>query len=350
MPNAREESIMNAVKSTITDPDFKVQLPWLLRTTWDTMFSTNDMRESLKVLGRTALHFAFASTFIEVCGGAAAGCTPGMFGVLENCLLSEGVLFELLKKPSHPDARRRVASKGVGTVRDAVHIFVGGLWLDTQGLGKIAPWVHNTFAPSHTNCDRSLPISARQADKADRGKSHHSSEVCALQRIYAFQLAKKPLKVSRTVEALYFDAATPPATPLCPFSPSLGPQPGGDIDDASESSDELFRSSSIPGGATVADVELAKMSLSPHSEEPRPPTVLQSPISLKRKALSDDEDPFIAVAHVPPRTPLASRNLLAVSLPSSPALPVFSNNSPSTRRSLGPLWFPQELNFLCLRR
>ncbi|KAJ7262677.1 hypothetical protein B0H12DRAFT_1069136 [Mycena haematopus] len=42
MPNDREKVIPNAVKSAIVALDFKVQLPWLLRATWDIMLTTND--------------------------------------------------------------------------------------------------------------------------------------------------------------------------------------------------------------------------------------------------------------------------------------------------------------------
>ncbi|KAF7337805.1 hypothetical protein MSAN_02254600 [Mycena sanguinolenta] len=147
MPNPRETFIMNAVKSEIGSPDFKLQLPWLLRTTWDVMLTTNDeVREAFRICGRTALHFAFALAFIEACGGIQEGCILGMFGMLENCLLSEDVLHELMTKPYHAKAPR-ITAKGVGVVRDGVHLFIGGLWHDTQDLGKVVPWVKNTFGP-----------------------------------------------------------------------------------------------------------------------------------------------------------------------------------------------------------
>jgi hypothetical protein len=163
----RERAVLDAVKSTIAQPDFKVQLPWIPPATWNTMLSTNDeVREGYKCLGRALLHLAFAVSFTDACGGLGVGCPVGMFGVrylsyllslslsdvllkaLENCLLSKEVLFEFMKKPCHRHTRLRVASKGVTLIRDTVHIFLDGLRnSDAENLGQILPWVRHVFGP-----------------------------------------------------------------------------------------------------------------------------------------------------------------------------------------------------------
>ncbi|KAJ7238511.1 hypothetical protein B0H12DRAFT_1253807 [Mycena haematopus] len=245
MPNQRETTIKKAVKACTADSTFNIQLPWLLRTTWDTMLSTKDeMREGFKCLGRTALHFAFSLALTET---------------LENCLLSEEVLSELLKKPYRRDARHRVASKGVGAVRDAVHIFVGGL------------------------CR--LPKEARQAGNGNQDRYNHPVEARALRRIYAIQLAKKPFKVSKEMQQTYFDEITPPATPPSPSFPPFGSSIFGDVDDDAESSDSDCAESRSPGnhdGARPAGARLAALAAVPSkSEESRASTALQEPISLK---------------------------------------------------------------------
>jgi hypothetical protein len=54
--------------------------------------------------------------------------------MLENCLLLEKVLFQLIKKLSHPKVTK-ITAKGVSAVRDAFHILVGRLWWDMEHLG-----------------------------------------------------------------------------------------------------------------------------------------------------------------------------------------------------------------------
>ncbi|KAJ7838779.1 hypothetical protein B0H14DRAFT_2588393 [Mycena olivaceomarginata] len=205
----RERAVLDAVKSTTRQRDFKVQLPWIPPATWNTMLSTNDeVREGYKCLGRAALHLAFAVSFMDACGGLGVGCPVGMFGALENCLLSEEVLFELMKKPCHRNTRLRVASKGVTLVRDAVHIFLGGLWnSDTENLGQILPW------------SLSSPLVSRPPKRARNATNNqHPVELRGIQRIYALQFAGRPLKISKAQEEQYFELidsllTTPPASP-----------------------------------------------------------------------------------------------------------------------------------------
>ncbi|KAF7330136.1 hypothetical protein MSAN_02463500 [Mycena sanguinolenta] len=287
------------------------------------MLTTNDeVREAFRICGRTALHFAFALAFTEACGGFQEGCILGMFGMLENCLLSEDILHELMTKPHHSKASR-ITAKGVGVLRAGVHLFIGGLWHDTQDLGKVVPWVKNTFGPLirvAVDAYRSFrsPKKARQASSGDKSKYHPPADLRVIRRMYAMQLARKPFKVSKGVQDLYFEKATPPATPPSPpSSPFASPAftaEGTEIHSTYLGSSE----SSIHDGASLAGIKLANLFISPQPEEqPSTGTALQEPISLKRK-ITDDEDPLIPAARLPPRSPLVSRNLQAVSLPSSP--------------------------------
>ncbi|KAJ6520495.1 hypothetical protein C8R45DRAFT_955363 [Mycena sanguinolenta] len=340
MPNARETFIVHAVKSEIGSPDCKPRLPWLLRTTWDAMLTTNDeVREAFKVAGRTALHFAFALAFTEACGGIDAGCTLGMFGMLENCLLSEEILRELMTKPSHSQAAR-ITAKGVGVVRDGVHLFVGGLWCDTKDLGKVVPWVKNTFAPLIRVAIEAyqsfrVPKKARQASSGQNGKYNPPADLRVVRRMYAMQLARKPFKVSMRVQELYFEKVTPPATP-----PSLSPSSfASPVVDA-----ERTKIHSTYPESSLVGIKLSNLSIPPQPEELSSATALQEPISLKRKLESGHEDRPSPATAAPPRSPLTARNLQAAPLPSSLVPPVFSDKyeSAPTRRSLGGLWSPQD--------
>ncbi|KAF8146436.1 hypothetical protein K438DRAFT_506940 [Mycena galopus ATCC 62051] len=149
-------------------------------------------------MGKSALHFAFSLAFVDACGRVEAGCTTGLFGNLKNCLLSEEVLFELLKKPCNSDARRRIASKGVGTVRDGLYIFVGGLWYDTKDLGKVVPWIKNSFG---SLTSRSMPTGLfdRPRNLARPQKERNTSTIpqpnCA--RYSGCMLCRSPRSLSR---------------------------------------------------------------------------------------------------------------------------------------------------------
>ncbi|KAJ6520480.1 hypothetical protein C8R45DRAFT_61792 [Mycena sanguinolenta] len=84
--------------------------------------------------------------------------------------------------------------------------------------------------PPHSSRDRCSPISPSLQEGSP-------AEVCALQRIYAIQLAKKPFKVSKAVQAMYFEEVKTPATPPSPSSPFFGFQIGGDDEESGD--DEL---------------------------------------------------------------------------------------------------------------
>ncbi|KAJ7819913.1 hypothetical protein B0H14DRAFT_1349478 [Mycena olivaceomarginata] len=315
----RERAVLDAVKSTIAQRDFKVQLPWIPPATWNTMLSTrtnDEVREGYKCLGRAALHLAFAVSFMDACGGLGVGCPVGMFGALENCLLSEEVLFELMKEPCHRNTRLRVASKGVTLVRDAVHIFLGGLWnSDTENLGQILPWVRHVFGPLipvAIEAYRSFrpPKRARNATN-----NQHPVELRGIQRIYALQFAGRPLKISKAQEEQYFELidsllTTPPASPypyLAEEDDELKTDANADdwvnVLQAPSTSSRIY-------GARIAHEPLTALAAGPPTVG-KMSAVLQKPISLKRKNPPDVDDAQEPLAPVvaPPRKPLAQKHL-----------------------------------------
>ncbi|KAF8204171.1 hypothetical protein K438DRAFT_549801 [Mycena galopus ATCC 62051] len=279
------------------------------------------------------------------------GMAGGMFGTLENCLLSEEVLFELMKKPSYRQATR-IAGQGVGAVRDGLHLFVGGLCKDAGDLGKVVPWVKTLFSSLISvamDAYRAFRPTkkSRQATKWGKDKYNPPAELRMIQRMYAMQVAKKPFKASRP---LNFVKATPPSTPSPPPSPSFDSPIDGDMEDELENNNGDDRTpskaSGINGGAAVAGARLTALTAQPRRPQAqKTPTLLQAPFNLKRKMFSSPSSPSPATVHAPARRqPLAQRNLPDGPSASSPALPVFSIRSPSIRLSLGPLWFPQDVH------
>ncbi|KAJ7361046.1 hypothetical protein DFH08DRAFT_1031642 [Mycena albidolilacea] len=313
----RERAILDAVKSTIAQPDFKVQLPWIPPATWNTMLSTNDkVREGYKCLGRAAFHLAFAVSFTDACGGLGVGCPVGMFGTLENCLLSEEVLFELMKKPCHRNTRLRVASKGVALVRDAVHIFLGGLWnSDTENLGQILPWVIVRLHPLPPLVPLLTLVSRLPKRARNPTNNQHPVELRGIQRIYVLQFAGRPLKISKAQEEQYLELidsllTTPPASPypyLAGEDDELETDANADdwvnILQAPSTSSRIYR-------ARIAREPLAVLAAVPPTVR-KTSAVLQKPISLKRKNPPDVDDTQEPLAPVvaPPRKPLAPKRL-----------------------------------------
>ncbi|KAJ6541728.1 hypothetical protein B0H19DRAFT_1077529 [Mycena capillaripes] len=131
------------------------------------------IREGFKFLGRAALRHAFALAFLEVCGGLGAECPVGLFGTLENSLLSEKVLFELLKKPSHNNADK----------------------IAVEGQLKRRPSSHPLLT-----CSLAANPSGQKPEKLVLP----SQSLRVFWRIYKLQLAKKPLKVSKEKQKQYF--------------------------------------------------------------------------------------------------------------------------------------------------
>ncbi|KAJ7819897.1 hypothetical protein B0H14DRAFT_3147259 [Mycena olivaceomarginata] len=254
--------------------------------------------------------------------GLAWDALWGCSGHWKNCLLSEEVLFELMKKPCHRNTRLRVASKGVTLVRDAVHIFLGGLWnSDTENLGQILPWVRHVFGPLipvAIEAYRSFrpPKRARNATN-----NQHPVELRGIQRIYALQFAGRPLKISKAQEEQYFALidsllTTPPASPypyLAEEDDELKTNANADdwvnILQAPSTSSRVYR-------PRIAREPLAALAAGPPTVE-KTFALLQKPISLKRKNPPDVDDAQEPVV-VPPRKPLAQKHLQHASLNSGP--------------------------------
>ncbi|KAJ7605058.1 hypothetical protein DFH06DRAFT_1253431, partial [Mycena polygramma] len=282
--------------------------------TWDQLLSPQDtIREGYRAMGRTALHLAFATVFAEFCGGLEAGFSVRLFGTLENCLLSEEIFFELFKKPAHRGVDA-IAAKGGGTVADAVHIFIGGLWFESPSLGKVLPFVRSVFGAL-------LPVavdafdSFRKSKRAKQAKTGggQPTELLVLHRVYRMQIAKKPLKLSKEVRQKYADLmktfqATPsssfPATPSSSVRRDQAPEDNLCSDDRPGS---LWDSpSGRVGHKFTAD---AFQEGSPSSLP-----ALLAPVSLKRKASPDAErsppNSHLPATHNPLfyRSPLTPRN------------------------------------------
>ncbi|KAJ6489637.1 hypothetical protein C8R47DRAFT_1124999 [Mycena vitilis] len=144
--NARTIWIVDALKSAVQDSSYQVLLPWLHPSTWDSVASPVDsIRNGLKFAGRRSLGYCLLLAFFDVASGPEAGCLPGHYETVEECLLREDVLVEILLKLRHPGVAP-IATRG-SKVRDPFLVFVGGLWQDTQNLGKVLPFVIQIFVP-----------------------------------------------------------------------------------------------------------------------------------------------------------------------------------------------------------
>ncbi|KAJ7605043.1 hypothetical protein DFH06DRAFT_1253365 [Mycena polygramma] len=313
MFNDRERAVKTAVKSAIAEPRFAVLLPWLTQQTWDQLLSPQDtIREGYKAMGRTTLHLGFATVFAEFCGGLEAGFSVGLFGPLENCLLSEEIFFELFKKPAHRGVDA-IAAKGGGTVADAVHIFIGGLWFESPSLGKVLPFVRSVFGAL-------LPVavdafdSFRKSKRAKQAKTGggQPTELLVLHRVYRMQIAKKPLKLSKEVRQKYADLMeTLQATPSSSF-PATPSSSSVRRDQAPE--DNLYRDDR-PGSlwdSTSGRVGHELIGELFQEGSPSNLAALLAPVSLKRKASPDAE-------RSPPNSPLpATHNPLFYRSPLTP--------------------------------
>ncbi|KAJ6489616.1 hypothetical protein C8R47DRAFT_1124940 [Mycena vitilis] len=373
MHNDRERAVKIAVKSAIAEPRFAVLLPWLTQQTWDQLLSPQDtIREGYKAMGRTALHLGFATVFAEFCGGLEAGFSVGLFGTLENCLLSEEILFELFKKPTHRGVDA-IAAKGGGTVADAVHIFVGGLWFESPNLCKVLPFVRSLFGvllPVAVDAFNSFrkPKRAKQA-KTGGGQP---TELLVLHRVYRMQIAKKPLKPSNEVQQKYADfmetlqdMATPsfsfPATPSSSIRRDQDPEDNLYGDDRPDS----LRDS--PSGRVGHELigELVQ------EGSPSNLAALLAPVSLKRKAspdaerrpptspVSDTHNPLFYISPLTPRNRWGSDLRLArpsqsgahkTEIPPSPAAgwrtPPPLGSPPQTSSPRVPLASSRNVNFI----
>ncbi|KAJ6489631.1 hypothetical protein C8R47DRAFT_474814 [Mycena vitilis] len=144
--NARTTWIVDAIQTAIKDPSFKVPLPWLLPSTWDSVICPVDaIRNGLRIIGRNSLGYCLLLAFLDVCGGLEAGSIPGHYETVEECLLREDVLVEILRKVKSPGLQP-IASRGAA-VRRPFLVFLGGLWQDTRSLDKMTPWIFMIFVP-----------------------------------------------------------------------------------------------------------------------------------------------------------------------------------------------------------
>ncbi|KAJ7686867.1 hypothetical protein B0H17DRAFT_1204061 [Mycena rosella] len=92
---SRERGIIAAALAVIEDPSYAVKFPDHIAN-WDPLVSSiSAVREALKFKGRPALQFTFMLSVTAVCGGPF---TPGMYRMLESCLLSEEILLAITKK------------------------------------------------------------------------------------------------------------------------------------------------------------------------------------------------------------------------------------------------------------
>ncbi|KAJ6601388.1 hypothetical protein DFH09DRAFT_1355549 [Mycena vulgaris] len=226
MSNVRQKAISKAVVSTIQEPSYKVLLPWLLQRTWDGMLSPiAELREGYKIVGRMALNYAFMLAFRDVCDEFEAGCSVGLFATLQDCLLSEQVLFEIMKKPSHAGVKR-IADTGVGAVADGVYLFIGGLWQETLDFGKVTPLVKTLFIPLiRVGMETYTTFRLQKKPRVAEVGAKIPVELRVLYRIYKLQVAKKTFKIpqaeldSRRAKIATMASLFPPTPPLLSPSP-----------------------------------------------------------------------------------------------------------------------------------
>ncbi|KAJ7146366.1 hypothetical protein C8R44DRAFT_724162 [Mycena epipterygia] len=315
MPNERERAIIDAIIEIIKDPKYRILLPWLLATTWEAMVSpVDEIREELRVIGRVSLQYELLMLFLRTHTG---GMLPGFYGMLENCLLCEEVIFEMLSKSSAADVEA-IAKEGTA-VNGPFKIFVGGLWRDTQSLAKVTPFVEAVFGPllgpaMHAYNEFRPPKKAKVARVSHSG-INFAGELRILEHIYKHQLDRKPTKIKRSEKEQqafqYLELmAKLPATPK-PTSPgsaasSIWSPP------ANEGEEEEDDDESTPHLAPTF-LSNTLWSPVPATQEPR---VLLEPFSLKRKGHSSDGIHSPDRYHlpdnlplIPPRSPLFPKDL-----------------------------------------
>ncbi|KAJ7432276.1 hypothetical protein FB451DRAFT_385560 [Mycena latifolia] len=221
----REVEITNAVVSAIREPTYKVILSWVLPRTWDSLLSpVDEIREGFRVKGWGSAKYAFLLAFLEVCGGFENGCPLGLYGTVENCLFSEQVFFEILKKPQHPDGSRIVSLDD--TVSGSVFIFLGGLWDEVTGLDKVVPMVKRLFIPLirvamtafHDFCP------SKKAKLSKTGGPNRADDLFILQRMRDLQFVNKPPRPTQlenlrkhNARILKSPLSTPSSSPTAPI-------------------------------------------------------------------------------------------------------------------------------------
>ncbi|KAJ7507261.1 hypothetical protein B0H11DRAFT_1970947 [Mycena galericulata] len=193
---SRIEFIKARLIAAMADPKFKFTLPWVRQTTWKDMSSPDSaVREGFRVKGRIAIRYALLLVFEgQISKDGEASYSPGFYSSIEECVLSEEVLSELLAQPRH-NGEQRIVGEGVGYVTHGFNIFIGGLWQDVGGLGKITAFVESAFAPLVSVAIKSYrSFSPPKRARSCAGGGANCSELRVLERIRKLQLAKKPEK------------------------------------------------------------------------------------------------------------------------------------------------------------
>ncbi|KAJ7686859.1 hypothetical protein B0H17DRAFT_1071334 [Mycena rosella] len=319
----RDRAIIEVAIRAIQHPSFKVLLPFLQReSSWDGLLApVNLVREASQIKGWSCILYAFSLVFMEVCGSGEQ-CIPGLYGVFENCLLSEKVFHELLLKVKQPGVPRLV-KKGE-SARDSVSGFVGGLCKETR-LNKVVPWIRNLYLPVIRVV---LPVyfSFRPSKKARMNEMGptYAAELRILERLHKLQKAQEHAK-RKSSEKVKADALD--TTLSIPSSSDRSLARAEDDQAASNTSAPVSSSQSLSTAGlepvlTICDASTSTPVLL-EAFSPKPKS-LRSGENLSYTHLADDMPPPIFT--LPPRSPLTPRNSVgaAVDLAS-----LFSGDSPA---------------------
>ncbi|KAJ7508432.1 hypothetical protein B0H11DRAFT_2304387 [Mycena galericulata] len=204
MPNHVEVNIVNEILEYIKQPAYTVNLSWLRGETWKSVRSrVNTIREGLRIKGRGSIKYAFMLAFLNVTGGLEDGLEPGVFGTLENCILSERVLFAVLKKVRR--GKFHLHLRDGENVSAAFHVFVGGMWDDVCGLNKVVPCLARLFEPliQVGMAARSQIRPFKKAKCGDGSDQPRAAELDLLERMWQFQEKTKPQKLPKTGPKLF---------------------------------------------------------------------------------------------------------------------------------------------------
>ncbi|KAJ7757511.1 hypothetical protein B0H16DRAFT_1823769 [Mycena metata] len=127
---SREQLLKVAATNTVLLPTYQVILPWIREPTWQSATNPDKaVRDPLHESGKTILKYALFETFSNHFEPGTITPLPSYYSVLEECVTSPDVIFEILRKP-----RRRGVSRltSLGKNRDianahgsAFFIFLG---------------------------------------------------------------------------------------------------------------------------------------------------------------------------------------------------------------------------------
>ncbi|KAJ7083418.1 hypothetical protein B0H15DRAFT_1024224, partial [Mycena belliarum] len=141
----KEQVVTAAAFEAIQEATYRVDLPSIVdQGKWDGLLApASEVREGFRVLGRGSARYAFLLAFLEVSG--FGNCPPGLFGTLENMLLSESILRAIMAKPEHPDVDRICTLNEV--ISDTFYMFIGGLCEEAADLTLVTPFIKDLFIP-----------------------------------------------------------------------------------------------------------------------------------------------------------------------------------------------------------